>query len=82
MAGHFGLNIAIFIGAVACVWFAGVALTTFADVIAERTNLGRALIGVLLLGLATSLPEIATTATASASGNAALAGNKGRTAWP
>jgi cation:H+ antiporter len=43
--------------------------------VAERTGLGKAFVGVVILGIATSLPEIATTATASAVGNAQLAGN-------
>ncbi len=57
------------------VWYSGTRLSTLADVIAERTTLSRALAGALLLGVATSLPEIATTVTASVLGNAPLAVN-------
>ncbi|MBL8997100.1 MAG: hypothetical protein KJZ74_12520 [Gemmatimonadales bacterium] len=39
---------------------AGTALTRAADAIAERTGLGRAWIGLILLATATSLPEVAT----------------------
>lgn len=48
------------------VWRAGALLTTFADLIADRTGLGQVFVGLLLLGAATSLPEIATTVTAAA----------------
>lgn len=68
------LNVAVFALAAVAVWMVGARLTTYAELIAERTGLGKALIGVVLLGTATSLPEIATTVTASATGNAALAG--------
>ncbi|MBA3313458.1 MAG: sodium:calcium antiporter [Planctomycetota bacterium] len=67
-------NVAVFAVAAAGVWFCGSYLSAFADLIAERTGLGKAFAGVLLLGTATSLPEIATTITASLGGNASLAG--------
>lgn len=69
-----GINVAIFAVAAGAVWWAGTKLSSHVDVIAERTGLGRAFAGALLLGGATSLPEIATTLTASASGAATLAG--------
>lgn len=69
------VNAGLFALAAVGVWYAGASLTTYADVLAERTGLGRAFIGGLLLGGATSLPEIATTATAAAAGNAVLAGS-------
>ena len=68
-------NLAIFIVAAIFVWRSGAGLSRLADVIAERTGLGYAFVGVLLLGVGTSLPEIVTTATASLGGNAALAGH-------
>lgn len=67
------LNLIVFAVAAVGVWRIGTTLTTFADLIAERTGLGRVFVGVLLLGGATSLPELATTATAAATGNALLA---------
>lgn len=64
-----------FVAGAIAVWWSGTWLTVYADVIAERTGMGRAFAGLLLLGGATSLPEIATTATASAAGAAQLAGS-------
>lgn len=69
------VNLGLFAAAAALVWFAGVRLARIGDVLADRTGLGRALFGILFLALATSLPEVATTATASLSGNASLATN-------
>jgi cation:H+ antiporter len=69
------VSLSIFVIAAGGVWLLGALLTTLADVLAERTGMGRAFAGVLLLGGATSLPEIATTATAAAAGNAVLAGH-------
>jgi cation:H+ antiporter len=57
------------------VWWSGTRLARWADVLADRTGMGRAFVGVLLLAGATSLPEVATTVTAAAVGNAGLAGN-------
>lgn len=69
------LNAALFALGAALVWFAGTRLTRYADGIERRTRLGAALIGALLLGGITSLPELVTTTTASLGGNAALAVN-------
>lgn len=54
------------------VWRAGTGLSRDADALAGSTPLGRALVGVVLLGVATSLPEIATTTTAGVLGNPSL----------
>lgn len=59
-------NFAVFVVAAAVVWMAGTRLTRHADRIAELTGLGQALVGMLLLGGITSLPEIAVSATAAA----------------
>lgn len=68
------LNALAFLPAAAAIWWAGTRLERYADAIAERTGLGRAFTGVLLLAAATSLPEVATTITAVAVlGNAELA---------
>lgn len=69
------VNLAIFAVGAVIVWVAGVRLTRYADAVAERTGLGHVLIGALLLGGMTSLPELATTATAALGGNAPLAVN-------
>jgi cation:H+ antiporter len=58
------LNALIFLLAAGTIWWAGVRLEHYADVISERTGMGQAFTGVLLLAGATSLPEVATTLTA------------------
>ena len=65
---------AIFAVGAGLVWWSGTKLSQYVDVYAERTGLGKAFAGALLLGGATSLPELATTLTASASGAAEMAG--------
>lgn len=62
------------VGAVA-VGFAGTKMARYADFIAERTGASDAVIGVLLLAGVTSLPEVATSFSASAQGDADLAVN-------
>lgn len=69
------LNIAAFGAGAAIVWFAGTRLARHAAAIAEITGLGSALIGMLLLGGVTSMPEIAVSITAGLSGSAPLAVN-------
>jgi cation:H+ antiporter len=58
------LNALVFLLSAGAIWFAGIRLEQQADTISERTGLGRAFTGMLLLAGATSLPEVATTATA------------------
>lgn len=58
------LNAVIFVAAAGVVWVAGTRLSAAADLFAERTGIGRAFIGALLLGGITSLPEATTTITA------------------
>ncbi|GAA5508206.1 sodium:calcium antiporter [Novipirellula caenicola] len=69
------INFGIFAVAALFVWLAGTKLSKYVDLFADRTGLGKAFAGALLLGGATSLPELATTLTASYSGAAELAGN-------
>jgi cation:H+ antiporter len=59
-------------GAVAT-WIAGTALSKTTDVIDRCFDLGEALGGVILLAVAGSLPELAITVSAAASGNLELA---------
>ena len=68
------INAVIFVIAAGLVWYAGTKLSGYVDLIADRTGIGKAFAGALLLGGATSLPELATTLTASFSGAAQLAG--------
>lgn len=62
----------ILIGALA-VWFLGARLVIYVDAIADKMHLGRVFLGALLLGGITSLPELATTVSASYLGNGPLA---------
>lgn len=64
----------IFTAAAVGVWRSGAALSRYADAIAGRTAMGRAFAGVLLLGVTTSLPEVATTSAAAIGGHPVLAG--------
>jgi cation:H+ antiporter len=70
-----GVNAALFAVAMLVVWGAGGRLTRRLDVIAVRTGMNHAFIGMLLLGGITSLPELANVLTASSTGNPALAIN-------
>lgn len=65
-------NIGLFLAAAVLVWLAAVRLTRRADAIATRTGLGQEMVGLLLLGGVTSLPEIAVAATATLQGSPAL----------
>lgn len=66
------INVLIFAGAAVVVWLAGTRLASVVDRIGDRTGLGQAFLGLALLGVATSLPELATTVTGSIIGNAPL----------
>jgi cation:H+ antiporter len=68
-------NIVLFVAAAAVVWFAGSRVARYADQIQSATGAGEALLGMLLLGLITALPELSVTVTASWSANAELAVN-------
>ncbi|GAA3452442.1 sodium:calcium antiporter [Dactylosporangium matsuzakiense] len=59
------LLLVIFLGCAAAIWIAGIKLSDTTDVLSERLNLGSALGGVILLAIATNLPEIAITASAA-----------------
>ncbi|WP_245477911.1 MULTISPECIES: sodium:calcium antiporter [unclassified Mesorhizobium] len=69
------INIAIFIASAVVVWIAGVKLARYANVISDKTGMGQALVGLVLLGGVTSLPELAVAITSSVSGDASLAVN-------
>lgn len=63
----------IFLVAAAAIWVAGVQLSNTTDILSRRLGLGQALGGVILLAIATNLPEIAITASAAASNNIGVA---------
>lgn len=69
------MNLALFVVAAAVVWAAGARLSRYAEAISDRTGLGDAVLGVLLLGGVTSLPELAVSLTSASRGNAELAVN-------
>jgi cation:H+ antiporter len=67
------LLVLVFAAGAVATWIAGTALSKTTDVIDRRFDLGEALGGVILLAIAGSLPELAITISAAASGNLLLA---------
>src|SRR4051794_13889744 len=67
------LLLLIFLAAAAAIWVAGIELSKQTDVLSMRLGLGSALGGLVLLALATNLPEIAIVASASLSGDVTIA---------
>lgn len=74
-ANSIATNAAVFATAAGAVWVAGTRIAHYADAIAQKTGIGQAVVGLLLLAGVTSLPEVAVTLTASVGGNADLAVN-------
>ena len=68
-----GAVLVVFAGAAVATWVAGLYLSKATDVLDDRFGLGDAVGGLLLLGLAGSLPELAITASAALSGDLSLA---------
>lgn len=69
------INLLVFAGAACAVWVAGTRVVGYADRIARATGIGSGMIGLVLLGGITSLPEIAVAVFSAASGTPALAIN-------
>lgn len=67
------LLVLIFLGCAGVIWLAGTQLSNTTDVLDDRLHLGAAIGGVVLLAVATNLPEIAITIAASASGHVEVA---------
>jgi cation:H+ antiporter len=67
------LLLLIFLAAAAVTWVAGVALSKTTDALDARLGLGDEFGGLVLLSIAGSLPELAITISAAASGNLPLA---------
>jgi len=64
----FWAELLIFLASAATIWGAGISLANDTDVLADRLHLGQALGGLILLAVATNLPELAITYSAAASG--------------
>jgi len=60
-------------GCAVVIWFLGSRLAGTADELADRTGMGEAVAGALLLGAVTSLPGVITTVTGGLSGDAGFA---------
>jgi len=73
MSDSLTFNIAVFVVAAIVITVAGTYLSRFADELADKTGLGEAFIGTLLLAGATSLPDFAATLSAAVDGRAELA---------
>ena len=69
----FLLLLAIFVGAAAATWIAGIQLSRLTDILAERLHLGQALGGVVVLAISTNLPELAITISAAIQGDLSIA---------
>ncbi|TDH57960.1 sodium:calcium antiporter [Dankookia rubra] len=67
------LLLGIFAAAAGTIWYAGIKLSDMTDVLSTRLGLGQALGGVILLAIATNLPESAITVSAAWSGNLGVA---------
>lgn len=65
--------LAIFAAAAGAVWIAGIKLSDTTDVLSARLGLGEALGGLILLAIATNLPEIAITVSAAWAGDLGIA---------
>ena len=65
--------LAVFAAAAGAVWVAGIQLSETTDALAARFGFGEALGGLILLAVATNLPEIAITASAAVAGDLGIA---------
>ena len=65
--------VAVFALAALAVWYAGIKLSDTTDVLATRLKLGEALGGLILLAIATNLPEIAITVSAALANDLGIA---------
>jgi len=75
MFNGFGLPVllAIFAACAGVIWIAGVKLADTTDILSSRLHLGKALGGIIVLAIATNLPELAITVSAALAGNLGVA---------
>ena len=66
-------DLVVFTGCAVAIWVAGIFLSNYTDVLSQRLHLGAALGGLILLAVATNLPEIAITVAAAANGQVDVA---------
>jgi cation:H+ antiporter len=67
------LLVVVFVAGAAVIWVAGIQLSKTTDVLDARLHLGSALGGLIVLAVATNLPEIAITVSAGLSGSIEVA---------
>src|SRR5918912_1938140 len=63
----------VFAGCAIVIWVSGIGLANATDALDTRLGIGSAVGGLVLLAIATDLPELAITVTAAARNNLALA---------
>ncbi len=73
LAFPFWLLVSIFLAGAAVIWFSGIQLSKTTDVLDHRFHLGSAIGGLVVLAVATNLPEIAITVSAALSGSIGVA---------
>jgi cation:H+ antiporter len=66
-------SLLIFCSCAGAIWVAGIYLSNYTDVLSDRLRLGAALGGLILLAVATNLPEIAITVAAAMNGHVDVA---------
>ncbi len=66
-------SLLLFVLCAVAIWIAGISLSNYTDVLSERLHLGTALGGLILLAVATNLPELAITITAARNGQVDVA---------
>ena len=62
------VQLVLFVVSAGVIWYAGIKLSDTTDVLAERWHLGSAFGGLIMLAVATNLPELAITVSAAAAG--------------
>ncbi len=69
------VNLAFFAGLVVLIWITGTRLSIYADVISDRTRLGKAFMGLLFLAIATQMSDLGIITSASLANQPQLAIN-------